>query len=60
KMGGDAKAQRQAVRASLRQSLGQELLSQYQAMLRKRYPVKIERTEIDRLFSREGQRQQGM
>ncbi len=60
RIGGDAKAQRQAVSASLRQSLGQELLSQYQAMLRKRYPVKIERTEIDRLFSREGQGQQGM
>jgi len=59
KIGGDAKAQRTAIANALRRAIGQELLSQYDTMLRKRYPVKIDRTGIDRLFSRQGQRQQG-
>lgn len=59
--GADAAKQRTAIADTLKRSMGQELLSQYDAMLRSKYPVKIDRQGIDRLFSREaqGQRRQG-
>ncbi|MCY4395806.1 MAG: SurA N-terminal domain-containing protein [Rhodospirillaceae bacterium] len=57
--GGDAKQKRQTVLDSVKSSIGQELLAQYGAMLRVKYPVKIDREGIDRLFSRAAQRQQG-
>lgn len=56
--GKDAKKQRQAIADNLKRSIGQELLSQYDTMLRKRYPVSINRDDIDKLFSRQNQRQQ--
>lgn len=57
--GGDAGGSRTATLDSLTSSIGQELLAQYGAMLRRTYPVKIDREGIDRLFSRAAQRQQG-
>lgn len=56
---GDAKQNRQAILDSVKASIGQELLAQYGAMLRRAYPVKIDRDGIDSLFSRAAQRQQG-
>ena len=56
---GDAKKRRQSILDSVKASFGQELLDQYGAMLRRKYPVKIDRSGIDRLFSRAAQRQQG-
>ena len=57
--GGDAKQKRQTVLDSVKASIGQELLAQYGAMLRLKYPVRIDREGIDSLFSRAAQRQQG-
>lgn len=57
--GGDAKQKRQTILDSVKASIGQELLTQYGAMLRLKYPVRIDRDGIDRLFSRAAQRQQG-
>lgn len=62
KIGGkDAKKQRTAIADTLKRSLGRELLGQYDAMLRRKFPVKIDREGIDKLFSRQaqGQRRQG-
>ena len=56
-IGGDAKKKREAVLDTLKKSIGQELLAQYDAMLRRKYPVKIDREGIDKLFSRQVQRQ---
>lgn len=57
--GGDATQNRKAILDSVKASIGRELLEQYGALLRRTYPVNIDRTGIDRLFSRAAQRQQG-
>ena len=57
--GGDAAQNRKAVLDSVKASIGRELLEQYGALLRRTYPVNIDRSGIDRLFSRAAQRQQG-
>ncbi len=57
--GGDARENRQAVLDGVKAEIGQELLAQYSAMLRRTYPVRIDRNGIDRLFSRAAQREQG-
>ena len=57
--GGDATQNRKAIRDSVKASIGRELLEQYGALLRRTYPVNIDRAGIDRLFSRAAQRQQG-
>lgn len=56
--GGDARQNRQAIADSVKSSIGRELLNQYGAMLRRTYPVRIDREGIDRLFSRAAQREQ--
>ena len=59
KTGGDAQENRRAVLDGVKAEIGQELLTQYSAMLRRIYPVRIDRNGIDRLFSRAAQREQG-
>ena len=50
---------RKKVLDTVKGAIGLELLDQYGAMLRRKYPVAVDRDGIDRLFSRAAQRQQG-